>query len=105
LYIQLTYPWWLGYYDENSRINFCGGPIMPSVQTKLFKSNKSQAVRLPKAIAFPDSVTDVEIIAVGNKRIITPAAHSWDDWFDSPGVSDDFMTQRLQPEDQIRENL
>jgi len=78
---------------------------MPCIQTKLFKSNKSQAVRLPKAIAFPDSVTDVEIIAIGNKRIITPAAHSWDDWFDSTGVSDDFMTQRLQPEDQMREGL
>jgi antitoxin VapB len=78
---------------------------MPSIQTKLFKSNKSQAVRLPKAIAFPDSVTDVEIVAIGNKRIITPAAHSWDDWFESPGVSDDFMTERLQPEDQMRENL
>ena len=78
---------------------------MPSVQTKLFKSNKSQAVRLPKTIAFPDSVTDVEIIAIGNKRIITPAAYSWDDWFESPGVSDDFMTQRLQPGDQVRENL
>ena len=78
---------------------------MPSVQTKLFKNNKSQAVRLPKAIAFPDSVTDIEIIAVGNKRIITPAAQSWDDWFKATGVSDDFMTQRLQPEDRIRETL
>lgn len=78
---------------------------MPNVHTKIFKSNKSQAVRLPKIIAFPDSVTDVEIIAVGNKRIITPAACSWDDWFDSPGVSDDFMTQRLQPEEQEREGF
>ncbi|OQX16293.1 MAG: antitoxin [Desulfobulbaceae bacterium A2] len=78
---------------------------MPYVQTKLFKSNKSQAVRLPKAIAFPDSVTVIEIVAIGNKRIITPASHSWDDWFDSPGVSDDFMTERLQPEDQMRESM
>lgn len=43
---------------------------MSSIQTKCFKSNRSQAVRLPKDIAFPESVKDVEIIAVGNKRII-----------------------------------
>ncbi|MBU3946065.1 MAG: antitoxin [Proteobacteria bacterium] len=75
------------------------------MQTKLFKSNTSQAVRLPKAIAFPESVKNVEIIAVGNTRIITPVDQSWDDWFDSPGVSNDFMAERLQPEDQLREIL
>ncbi|MCD6585912.1 MAG: antitoxin [Desulfobacteraceae bacterium] len=78
---------------------------MAHVQTKIFKSNRSQAVRLPKAIAFPESVKDVEITAIGNQRIITPAGQSWDDWFDKPGVSSDFMTERIQPEDQIRENL
>ena len=78
---------------------------MSSVQTKLFKSNRSQAVRLPKEIAFPESVKDVEITAIGSKRIIAPAGQSWDDWFDAPGVSSDFMTERTQPEDQIRETL
>ena len=78
---------------------------MSSVQTKLFKSNRSQAVRLPKEIAYPESVKDVEITAIGSKRIIAPAGQSWDDWFDAPGVSSDFMTERTQPEDQIRETL
>lgn len=78
---------------------------MPSIQTKLFKSNRSQAVRLPKAIAFPESVKSVEIIAVGNKRIISPVGKSWDDWFDASGVSSDFMIKRLQPKDQIRDAL
>ena len=79
--------------------------MMSSVQTRLFKSNRSQAVRLPKQIAFPESVKDVEITAIGSKRIIAPAGQSWDDWFDAPGVSSDFMTERNQPEDQIRETL
>ena len=78
---------------------------MTNVQTKIFKSNRSQAVRLPKEIAYPDTVKDVEITAIGNKRIISPAGQSWDDWFDAPGVSADFMVDRKQPEDQIRENL
>ncbi len=78
---------------------------MCSVRTKLFKSNKSQAVRLPKAVSFPDSVKQVEIITIGNKRIIMPAGKSWDEWFDAPGVSGDFMTERNQPADQLREDL
>jgi len=52
-----------------------------------------------------ESVKDVEITAIGSKRIIAPAGQSWDDWFDAPGVSSDFMTERNQPEDQIRETL
>ena len=78
---------------------------MSCVRTKVFKSNKSQAVRLPKPIAFPESIKDVEIIAIGNRRIIAPAGQSWDDWFDAPGVSSDFMEDRLQEDDQLREDL
>ncbi|MBC2704572.1 type II toxin-antitoxin system VapB family antitoxin [Desulfobacula sp.] len=78
---------------------------MAHVQTKVFKSNRSQAVRLPKAVAFPEFIKDVEITAIGNERIITPAGQSWDDWFAAAGVSNDFMEERQQPEDQIRESL
>ncbi len=78
---------------------------MVHVQTKLFKSNRSQAVRLPKDIAFPESVKAVDIVAIGNKRIIEPAGKSWDDWFAEQGVSSDFMEKRQQPEDQSRESL
>ena len=76
---------------------------MTCVKTKIFKSNRSQAVRLPKDIAFPESVKDVEITKIGNKRVIAPANQSWDDWFEGGGVSSDFMTERHQPEDQVRE--
>jgi antitoxin VapB len=50
-------------------------------------------------------VKDVEITALGNKRMIVPASQSWDEWFNRPGVSSDFMTARKQPEDQRRETL
>ncbi len=78
---------------------------MTQVRTKIFKSNRSQAVRLPKEVALSESVKDVTIIKLNNKRLILPAAQSWDEWFASPGVSDDFMSKRLQPEEQIRELL
>jgi antitoxin VapB len=78
---------------------------MTRAQTKVFISNRSQAVRLPKAIAFPESIKDVEITAIGNRRIITPVGQSWDEWFAASGVSSDFIEKREQPEDQIRERL
>ena len=78
---------------------------MTTVKTTIFKSNKTQAVRLPKAVAFDESVTRVEIVAVGNTRIISPAGESWDQWFDGPLVSDDFMSDRAQPAEQEREDF
>ena len=78
---------------------------MTIVHTKVFKSNQSQAVRLPKPVALPDNIREVEIVAIGNTRIITPAGKSWDDWFDGQGVTDDFMADRDQPGDQVRETL
>lgn len=78
---------------------------MTAAHTKIFKSNRSQAVRLPKSVALPESIQEVDIVAIGNTRIITPAGNSWDNWFDGPGVSEDFMTEREQPGDQLREAM
>lgn len=73
------------------------------IQTTIFKSNKSQAVRLPKAVEMPENVKNVDIVAIGNKRIITPTGAAWDDWFEGLGVSEDFMENRDQPSAQARE--
>ena len=78
---------------------------MACVKTIIFKSNRSQAVRLPKEVAFSESVKYVEITAIGNKRIIAPEGQSWDEWFDGPGVTSDFMAERKQSEDQHRETF
>ncbi|MCW7550416.1 antitoxin [Photorhabdus sp. APURE] len=74
-------------------------------QTTIFKSNRSQAVRLPKVVAFPEDVKRVDVVAVGRTRIITPAGESWDSWFDGPSVTDDFMVEREQPLVQEREGF
>ncbi len=78
---------------------------MTTTHTTVFKYNKSQAVRLPKSVALPDSIKKVDIVAIGNTRIITPAGESWDQWFDGPGVSDDFMSDRDQLSDRHREDF
>ncbi|WP_248800093.1 type II toxin-antitoxin system VapB family antitoxin [Pseudomonas sp. MWU13-2105] len=72
-------------------------------QGSVFQSNRSQAVRLPKAAALPDDVRRVDVVAIGRARIITPAGESWDSWFDGEGVTADFMADREQPVEQERE--
>lgn len=74
-------------------------------QSTVFKTNKSQAIRLPKPVALPDSVKKVDIVKIGKARLITPAGEAWDSWFDGEGVSADFMEDRQQPNEQEREDL
>ena len=75
-------------------------------RSTVFVSNRSQAVRLPKAVAFPEGVHQVEIIRLGNSRLITPLGQRWSEFFGGgPRVSDDFMSERDQPSAQEREPL
>jgi antitoxin VapB len=71
-------------------------------QTKLFQSNRSQAVRLPKDVAFPDGVREVTILRDGGRRIIVPSDRVWDDFFEAPGID---LGERDQPTDQVRESF
>ena len=76
------------------------------VKSKVFKSNRSQAVRIPKAVAFPEEVKEVEIIRTGNTLTITPAGKSWTDLFErGPRVSDDFLSERMDMDFPEREPL
>ena len=71
-------------------------------QGSVFQSNRSQAVRLPKAVALPDNVKKVDIVVLGRARLITPAGEAWDSWFDGDGVTADFLADREQAVDQER---
>jgi antitoxin VapB len=70
----------------------------------VFTSNRSQAVRLPKAVAFPEDVRQVDILKIGRSRVIAPTGKRWDDLFLSgPRASEDFMPEREQPSAEERE--
>ncbi|MGE3145374.1 MAG: type II toxin-antitoxin system VapB family antitoxin [Pseudorhodoplanes sp.] len=73
-------------------------------RSTVFTSNRSQAVRLPKPVAFPEGVHQVDILKVGRSRVIVPHGKRWDDLFQNgPRVSEDFMTVREQPVAEERE--
>ncbi len=72
------------------------------VRTTLFQSNRSQALRLPKDVAFPEGVKRVTVLRDGKRRVIVPADSVWDEFFDAPGID---LGLREQPAAQIRENL
>lgn len=72
----------------------------------LFNNNRTQAVRLPADVRFPDDVKQVNVRMVGSERIISPLATTWDSFFTSvPVVSSDFMETRASQEQKAREVL
>ncbi len=71
-------------------------------KTTVFLSNRSQAVRLPKDVAFPAGVREVAILRDGARRVIVPANAAWEHFFDAPAVD---LGGRVQPEAEVREAL
>ncbi|MFV0434669.1 MAG: type II toxin-antitoxin system VapB family antitoxin [Leucobacter sp.] len=72
-------------------------------QTTVFLNNRTQAVRLPKGVAFPDSVRLVDVRVVGNSRTITSVGESWDYWLEhGTPVTDDYCATCEQPLPQER---
>ncbi len=71
---------------------------------KLFQNGQSQAVRLPKEFRFEGD--EVIIKRSGSAVVLIPANHSWDVLMGSlDKFSEDFITNRNQPEQQVREDL
>jgi antitoxin VapB len=66
---------------------------------KLFKTGRSQAVRLPKEYRFEGE--EVYIRRVGNAVMLLPKKPSWADWFAALAeFSDESWPDREQPEKQ-----
>lgn len=72
--------------------------------TTVFRSNRSQAVRIPKDMEFPDGLKNVVIRKVGNSRVLTPKDVLWLEYFEEPGVSD-FPDRAPQGEYETRESF
>ena len=71
--------------------------------TRLFYSNRTQAVRLARDVAFPEGVENVEVRVVGDSRVISPVGGDWEYWLEQgTRVTDDFCERREQPEMQHR---
>lgn len=63
--------------------------------TTVFTNNRSQAVRLPVEVRFPDGVKKVEVRARGSERIISPVGQTWDSFFHGGvTVTEDFLPHR-----------
>jgi antitoxin VapB len=62
--------------------------------TRIRRYGRTQAIRLPETVAFPDSVRDFVILRDGPRRIIVPADSVWDDYFAEPGID---LPDRVQP--------
>ncbi len=74
------------------------------LQGSVFVNNKKQAIRLTVEARFDDSVKRVMIRKVGKERILSPIENTWDSFFLSEDrVSDDFLPERAEQTESIRE--
>jgi antitoxin VapB len=71
-------------------------------RTMLFQTNRSQAVRLSKEVAFPETVREVTILRDGARRVIVPTNAVWDDFFDAAGID---LGSRDEPKIQERDEF
>ena len=72
----------------------------------VFTNNRTQAVRLPADLRFPDTVKKVEVRQVGQERIIAPANQAWDSFFlAQETASEDFMAERASQRQPEREGF
>ena len=70
----------------------------------LFKSNRNQALRIPKDLEFGEGVKKVVIRREGNALVITPASDFWEDFF-AAGPNPDFPERFAQGEYEVREEF
>ncbi len=64
-----------------------------SIRAKLFINGRSQAVRIPKELAFA-GVDAVLIEKRGSSLILTPARSTWESFTELAPAADDFMQLR-----------
>ena len=52
----------------------------------VFRTNRSQAIRIPKAVAFPDDVKELVAIREGRGLLLVPPDDVWTSFFNRPGI-------------------
>jgi antitoxin VapB len=60
--------------------------ISKGKRVALFRSNRSQAVRIPKDMEFPEGVKKVYLFKEGQTLTIIAVNDFWDDFFERPGI-------------------
>jgi|CXWL01.1.fsa_nt_gi antitoxin VapB len=66
-------------------------------EAALFRSNRSQAVRIPKDMEFPDDLKKVLVRRVGNAIMLVPKGSEWDMFLSMVPADEDFVAPNDPP--------
>lgn len=79
-------------------------PRLENVKSVVIQQGQTQWVELP--CAFHLNGPEVFIKSIGNAIVLIPSDNPWQSLFDSlEQFSDDFMDERVQPKQQLREEF
>jgi antitoxin VapB len=65
-----------------------------TAQVAVFKNRQNQAIRIPKAMSYPEDITELEATRVGNVITLRPSRKSWASFAELPLADDDFLAER-----------
>lgn len=71
----------------------------PYARATVFTSNRSQAIRIPKAMAFPDTVKELRVIKERRGLLLVPADAVWSDFLAEDGGD------IVEPDDPIDDSI
>jgi antitoxin VapB len=77
-------------------------------KAKLFTTGGSQAVRLPAEFRFEGEEVDIRRDPITGDVVLSKPLASWEDYFDwvrTLNLPADFLTERKQPPDDLRDKL
>jgi len=65
-----------------------------TARVAVFRNRQNQAVRIPKAMSFPDDVKELEMTRLGDVITLRPPRLSWDEFAALPLADADFLLER-----------
>jgi antitoxin VapB len=80
--------------DISKNVGIVSGMNAPSEisrEAALFRSNRSQAVRIPKDLEFPTDLKKVVVRRVGKAIMLVPKGAEWDMFLSMLPADDDFV--------------
>jgi len=65
-----------------------------TARVSIFWNRQNQAIRIPRAMSYPDDVAELEATRVGDVITLRPPRKSWASFASLPLADDDFLAQR-----------
>ena len=65
-----------------------------TARVSVFKNRQNQAIRIPRAMSYPDDIDELEAVRIGDVITLRPPRKSWASFASLPLADDDYLVER-----------